>query len=132
MDAVYTAGDKLLVDIVAASDVYMQVDYYQADGQVVHLLPNALDTNYMEGGKTFTLGKPRSSFQFTIAPPFGVEMLVVIANQQPLDTQGDVPAVEPASRYLERLARSLEHYQATEQVAVAYTRIRTQGPVDTR
>ena len=132
MDAVYTAGEKLLVDIVAASDVYLQVDYYQADGQVVHLLPNSLDTNYVEAGETFTLGKPESSFQFAISPPFGVEMLTVIASHQPLGAQVDVPSVEPASIYLERLAKSLERYQADETVAVAYTRIRTQELLDTR
>ena len=132
MDAVYTTGEKLLVHIVAASAAYLQVDYYQADGQVIHLLPNALDTNYVEAGETFTLGKPESGFQFAIAPPFGVEMLTVIASQQPLDLQSDVPSVEPASLYLERLNKSLAHYQATERVAVAYTRIRTQELADTR
>jgi Domain of unknown function (DUF4384) len=132
MDAVYTAGEKLLVDIVATSAAYLQVDYYQADGQVVHLLPNALDNNYVEAGETFTLGKPESGFQFAISPPFGVEMLTVIASQQPLGVQVDVPSVEPASMYLARLTKRLEHYQADENVAVAYTRIRTQELVDTR
>jgi general secretion pathway protein A len=131
-DAVYTAGEKLLVHIVAASAAYLQVDYYQADGQVVHLLPNALDPNYVEAGETFTLGKPESSFQFEISPPFGVEMLTVIASHQPLGAPGDVPSVEPASRYLARLAKNLAYYQAEEHVAVAYMRIRTQDLVDTR
>jgi hypothetical protein len=132
MDAVYTAGEKLVVNIVTASAAYLQVDYYQADGQVVHLLPNALDANYVAAGETFTLGKPGSSFQFEISPPFGVEMLTVIASQQPLGALGDIPSVEPASLYLERLATRLEHYQADATVAVAYTRIRTQEPLDTR
>jgi general secretion pathway protein A len=131
-DAVYTAGEKMWVDIVAESDAYLQVDYYQADGQVVHLLPNVLDDNRVEAGKTFTLGKPKNSFQFQISPPFGVEMLAVIASQQPLEVQRNVPSVELASSYLERLARSLENYQAHAQVAVAYTRIRTQEQVEMR
>jgi hypothetical protein len=132
MDAVYTAGEQLLVDIVAASDAYLQVDYYQADGQVVHLLPNALDGNYVKAGETFALGQAQSSFQFKISPPFGVEMLTVIASQQPLAALVDVPSVEPASQYLARLSTSLARYQADGKVAVAYTRIRTQEQVATR
>jgi type II secretory pathway predicted ATPase ExeA len=132
VDAVYTAGENLVVDILAARDVYLQLDYYQADGQVVHLLPNSLGDNRVEAGKTFTLGKSENSFQFQISSPFGVEMLMVIASQQPLEVQQDVPSVEPASHYLERLSKSLKEYQTHKQVAVAYTRIRTQEQVGVR
>ena len=77
---VYSAGERLVVHVVAESTAYLQVDYYQADGQVVHLLPNPLDTNLVVAGQTFSLGQPESSFQFNITPPFGAEMLMVIAS----------------------------------------------------
>jgi hypothetical protein len=54
-------------------------------------------------------------------------MLMVLASQQPLDVQRGVPSTEPASMYLARLAKNLEHYRAHEKVAVAYTRIYTQA-----
>jgi hypothetical protein len=119
-------GEQLLVRITAETDAYLQVDYYQADGQVVHLLPNPLDSNQVHAGHAFILGKPESSFQLTISPPFGVEMLMVLASQRPFNLQRDVSSTEPAPVYLARLAKNLEHYRAHEKVAVATTRIYTQ------
>ena len=52
---------------------------------------------------------------------------MVLASQRPLDVQRDVSSTEPASVYLARLAKNLEHYRAHEKVAVAYTRIYTQA-----
>jgi hypothetical protein len=124
-DSVYTAGEKLRVHILADRSAYLQVDYYQADGQVVHLLPNALETNEIKPGQLFTLGKAEKTFQFEIAPPFGVEMLTVLASQEPLETPPGMPHVELADLYLERLATRLETYKAQGKTAVAYLEIRT-------
>ena len=60
------------------------------------------------------------------SPPFGVEMLTVVASRSPLDTSQGRPHVEPAARYLEHFAKRLEAYQAQGNVAVAHMRFRTQ------
>jgi len=70
-DRVYMEGEKLVVHIVTDTDAYLQVDYYQANGQVVHLLPNSLDSSRVAAGQVFTLGKPESPFQFEVTSPFG-------------------------------------------------------------
>jgi hypothetical protein len=131
-NSVYTEGEKLLVHILADQSAYLQVDYYQADGQVVHLLPNALEPNDIKPGQVFTLGKSDQTFQFEIAAPFGVEMLTVLANRAPLETQPGVPNVELATLYLERLAKRLNTYKAQDKVAVAYLQIRTRKGLPTR
>jgi hypothetical protein len=132
-ERVYVEGEKLLVHILANTDAYLQVDYYQADGQVVHLLPHALADNRVQAGQIFTLGKAEHLFQFNIAPPFGEEMLVVIASQQPLALPTGMSSnVELASLYTERLAHQLQTYQAQGQIAVASWRIRTQKSHGTR
>jgi hypothetical protein len=124
-DDVYVEGEKLVMHLVTDTDAYLQVDYYQANGQVIHLLPNSLDSSRVAAGQVFTLGKPENSFQFEVTPPFGAELLTVVASKRPLDTQDDMPKIEPADTYVERWAKRLKRYQTDEQVAVAYLRIRT-------
>lgn len=131
-NSVYTEGEKLLVNILADRSASLQVDYYQADGQVVHLLPNALEPNDIKSGQVFTLGKSDQTFQFEIAPPFGVEMLTVLASQAPLETQRGMPTVELATLYLERLENRLKTYKTQGKAAVAYLQIRTHKGLPTR
>jgi hypothetical protein len=52
-------------------------------------------------------------------------VLTVVASKRPLETQVDMPNIEPADAYIERWAKRLKGYQTDEQVAVAYLRIRT-------
>jgi hypothetical protein len=61
-----------------------------------------------------------------VVPPFGVEMLTVVASRSPLDTDQEGPNVEPAAQYLERLGKRLEGYKAEGNAAIAHVRIRTQ------
>lgn len=124
--AVYSAGERLIVHVVAESTAYLQVDYYQADGEVVHLLPNPLDTNRVVAGHTFSLGQPESSFQFSISPPFGAEMLVVIASQRPFTPERGAPNVEPADEYMPRLQQNLHAARSRGKVAVAHLDLLTQ------
>lgn len=131
-DRVYTEGEKLLVHILADRSAYLQVDYYQADGQVVHLLPNALEPNDIKSGQVFTLGKSDQTFQFEIAPPFGVEMLTVLASQVPLEIQRGMPNIELATRYLKHLENRLQSYKTQGQAAVAYLQISTRKRSPTR
>jgi type II secretory pathway predicted ATPase ExeA len=131
-NSVYTEGEKLLVHILVDRSAYLQVDYYQADGQVVHLLPNALEPNDIKSGQVFTLGKSDQTFQFEIAPPFGVEMLTVLASQAPLETQRGMPNVELATLYLEHLENRLKAYKTQGKAAVAYLQIRTRKELPTR
>ena len=128
----YTEGEKLLVHVLSTTDAYIQVDYYQADGQVIHLLPNALDHNRIKSGQIFTLGKSDNTFQFEIAPPFGVEMLTVIASQMPIDREVGGPTIEPAAGYLKRLTRQLQSIQNQGRAAAAYLPIQTQKEFPTR
>jgi type II secretory pathway predicted ATPase ExeA len=123
---VFTEGENLLVHVWSEQSAHLHMDYYQADGQVVHLLPHPLDPNRVEAGEIVSWGKPDNTFQFTVAPPFGVEMLTVVASRSPLDTRQGGPPVEPAAPYLERLGKRLEAYKAQGNAAIAHVRIRTQ------
>jgi len=111
INAVYLEGEALMVYILPETDAYLQVDYYQVDGKVVHLLPNPLESNFVEGGRPFIIGKSKSGYEFIVEAPFGEELLMVIASQEPIVAEAR-SIVEPAKPYLKRLARSLKEQKA--------------------
>lgn len=125
VDAVYRAGDRLVVRIQAGAAAYLQVDYYQADGQVVHLLPNPVDSNFVPAGQGMVIGKSAAGYQFTVTPPFGQELLTVIASQKPLQMHTRVQEFEPATAYIARLTARLNTLKASGQVAGAHAIILT-------
>jgi len=111
IDAVYVEGDKLVVYILPEKDAYLHVDYYQIDGNVVHLLPNKQENNFVKGGSSYIIGDPAGGgYQFIVNAPFGEEMLVVVASQKQLGILAD-GLIEPAAPYIKRLAKSLSRQE---------------------
>ena len=107
LDAVYLEGESLMVYILPEKDAYLHVDYYQIDGKVVHLLPSKNENNHIKAGASYIIGDPKGGgYEFRVTDPFGEELLVVVASQNPLGaiTRG---LIEPAEPYIERLAASL-------------------------
>ena len=125
----YMAGETLRLQVLSDRDAFLRVDYYQANGEVVHLLPNLLDNHRIKAGEVFTLGSPDDTFQFTITPPSGLEMLTVVASQSPLDIEAKTPQSERVDAYIERLAKRFET-RPSEANAAAYLLIRTQQASD--
>ena len=124
--SVYTEGDTLSARVEAPMRAYLYVDYYQANGDVVHLLPNALDNNWVDVGRAFVIGGSDMTYQFAFSPPFGEELLTVIASEHPLDVPQLVTnMIEPSSEYLPRLAAYFKTHQPTGKVAIAHIVIRT-------
>jgi hypothetical protein len=95
------AGDTLMVDVATPDfQSYVTVDYFVLDGHVVHLLPNAAAReNVAPPRYTATIG---SLGNWVIGPPFGTEMLVLVATPVPLF---DVvrPDAEGGAAYLRAL-----------------------------
>jgi hypothetical protein len=109
----YTEGQKLVVDFTAPdyrSHIY--VDYFTLDGYVVHLLPQRTTTeNLVSARGSGTLGAQGAPRQWTIAPPFGTEVLMVMATPEPIfaDVRDEVEAQKDYLPALERnLGRMLE------------------------
>jgi type II secretory pathway predicted ATPase ExeA len=123
----YEAGESLGVNLQASTDVYLRIDYYQADGQVIRLLPSPLGLNQVKGGMPFIFGTPESGLPLVIAPPFGEEMLIVIASQQAIPLPADASPAEPAAHYVSRLAQDLQSIKAQGKAAVAVLRLHTRS-----
>ncbi|CAK0773492.1 eukaryotic-like serine/threonine-protein kinase [Azospirillaceae bacterium] len=74
-------GDRLVLDIEGPPLIpHLLVDYFTLDGQVIHLLPNALDIDDgINSGKRI-IGDPNKGGRFwDIGAPFGPEIIVAIA-----------------------------------------------------
>jgi type II secretory pathway predicted ATPase ExeA len=125
--APYEEGEALGVSLQASTAAYLRIDYVQADGRVIHLLPSPLSLNQVEADKPFVFGTPDSSLPLAIAPPFGEEMLIVIASQQAIPVQADAGPAEPADQYVSRLAYDLQRIKAQGKAAVAALRLHTQS-----
>ena len=79
----YVEGDPLVVEIsTPAYETYVNVDYFSLDGGVVHMVPGprALD-NQAPANYKATIG---DLGEWTIAAPFGSEMVTVLLTPQPL------------------------------------------------
>ncbi|MBP2315748.1 protein kinase domain-containing protein [Azospirillum soli] len=109
-DAIYRGGQELVFDVTAPDfPAHLQVDYYTADGNVVHLLPNPLETSGLTDPRALRrLGDRAAGGRFwTIGPPFGNELIVVVASASPLFSTPR-PEAEAASAYLPELKRALD------------------------
>ena len=120
MGAVYVEGEKFSVHVALETNAHLQVEYFQSDGTVVHVLPNPKHNNFVEGGKTFVIGKVGGGYEFVVTPPFGEELLMVIASHEPLEADPERPVIEPAADYIERLLTGLRSQQDKGKVAVAH------------
>ncbi|HZZ01789.1 serine/threonine protein kinase [Paraburkholderia sp.] len=76
-------GDPLVVDVTTpAYDSYVNLDYYQLDGSVVHMVPSPrAKDNQAPSHYSATIG---SAGDWIISKPFGSEMVVLLITPAPL------------------------------------------------
>ncbi|MEI6986625.1 MAG: serine/threonine-protein kinase [Rhodospirillaceae bacterium] len=109
-DASFTDGEMLILSVVGPPSIpYLQIDYFTLDGQVVHLLPNPLQTDgrIPKSGQR-SIGDPTKGGRFwEVRAPFGVELIIAIASSQALFTRPH-PEVEVSGKYLAELSTALK------------------------
>lgn len=106
----YTAGSPLVMSLQGADyDAYVYVDYFDADGNVVHLSPNQFTPltltpaqASLQIGSETALAPGEPGLYIEIGPPFGQEIAAAFAASVPL-YDGVRPLVEPAGPYLDWL-----------------------------
>lgn len=109
-DHVYREGDSLIVDVQAApnQEAHVYLDYYDAEGNVVHLRPNPLaEATRLAAGATARHGVPSEEQRpgvrhYQVVPPFGRNLLLLMAADAPLFAN-QRPELEPAGDYLRAL-----------------------------
>ncbi len=82
----FTEGERLTIGFSTLDrPLYYYVDYFLMDGSVVHL--NATDSTSvvpLRPHQTFRIGGEKSSSQWEVTAPYGLEMVSVLATEKPL------------------------------------------------
>ncbi|ALJ35340.1 MULTISPECIES: DUF4384 domain-containing protein [Azospirillum] len=106
----FVDGQDLMFDIVAPDfPAHLQVDYFTSDGDVIHLLPNPLEiSGRVESGAVRRLGERGAGGRFwSVGPPYGHELIVVVASPAPLFA-APRPEAEAVASYLPALKQALD------------------------
>ena len=83
-DGQFVEGDYLIIKVQVDRDAYLKLDYFQANGTVVHLVPNLFRGQaFIQQGKTYVFGGQDSPERFVISQPFGDEVIKAVASVQP-------------------------------------------------
>jgi len=110
-DGRYLEGENLIVTVTSESDAYLKLDYYQANGTVVHLVPNIYRGQafiYANKPETFGGGQDAPE-RFVISEPFGVEVIKAIASARPFpDELNPQELVSESQMYVETLKKGLK------------------------
>lgn len=114
----FTDGELLYFDLTAPDyDAYVYVDYFDADGNVLHLSPNdSAPLIFAPLESTFRVGASSQSdpgLKLFVGAPFGQEIAVAFAASSPLYDELR-PIVEPAEPYLDWLKTRVAEARATQ------------------
>lgn len=101
----YVEGEPLVVSVQSDRDGYLKLDYFQADGTVVHLVPNIYGGEaFIKAGQTYSFGGPGGRETFTIQGPFGSETIKALVSSQPFNRSlAAANPVEESRGYLNSL-----------------------------
>ena len=82
----YREGDVLYVNVCAEKDAYVYVLYQQADGSVLQIFPNRIQPdNRVKAKQPVQIPAADDLFRWNVGPPFGKEVIKVIASQKPIE-----------------------------------------------
>lgn len=85
-DGRFLEGERLIMYVAPERDGYLKLDYFQADGTVVHLVPNLFSGQVMvKAGQTYVFGDDASQQHFVIQPPYGNETVKAMLSAQPVE-----------------------------------------------
>jgi len=109
----FTGGMPLELQLVTPTfPSHVRVDYFTSDGQVYHLLPGGGSPDEpLPPNLRVTIGGTKGrGLKARIGPPYGLDLVVALASDQPL-ALGDRPAAESGRGYLQALQSAVERVQ---------------------
>lgn len=114
----YSEGQRLQFDLVAPDyAAYVYIDYFNADGEVIHLAPNdTIPLKKHDPQTVFGVGKDlpgQPGLRLIIGPPYGQEIAVAFASSTQL-YDGLRPIVEPSEPYLAFLKSQIADARARD------------------
>jgi hypothetical protein len=123
-----TEGDSLVMEVKTPGyQSYVHVDYYSLDGNVVHLVPSRrIQAHQAPPNYAATIGTLSG---WTIAKPFGTELIVLLITPVPL-FDSLRPDAEARSGYLpavEQRLRQIAAEHGPERITADFVQITTQA-----
>ncbi len=114
----FVRNDRLHFDLVAPDyDAFIYVDYFDAGGNVLHLVPNdSVPIALSPAASTLRVGTETDAdpgLRIFIGPPYGQEISVAFAASAPL-YDGLRPLIEPAAPYLDWLKARVARARADD------------------
>ena len=114
----YRQGDAMVLDLAAPDyDAYIYVDFFDAAGNVLHLVPNdtvPLTLHPAKSAMRIGAGEAGTPYlNITIGPPYGQEIAAAFAASAPL-YDGLRPISEPAEPYLAWMAGQVAAARAAD------------------
>lgn len=127
----YVEGERLIVYVQSDRDAYLKLDYFQADGTVVHLVPNVYRGQaFIKAGQKYSFGDNSAPEHFEIGGPFGAEIIKGMLSVHPFDGVSGLRAEKPLSdsrEYLQDMKRGLRgvKLKGTEETVSVLTQSKT-------
>jgi type IV/VI secretion system ImpK/VasF family protein len=117
-------GDNVRIQVTAPShDSYLWIDYYTADGSVMHLNAGASGTR-VRAGEKLEVGRDIPA-SWLVGPPFGRVLVTAVSSPVPLGPITGRPPFELASAYLLRLREALAAGKESERLIADFVFLET-------
>ena len=105
----FIEDDRLIIYVKSDRDAYLKLDYFQADGKVVHLVPNIYRGQaQIVGGTTYAFGDDSGPDQFIVKEPYGDEIIKAVVSSKPFDIPDDAETVSESRAYLQGGLRGIK------------------------
>jgi hypothetical protein len=92
----YREGQALELKVASEEDAYLYVLYQQADGKTYQIFPNSTQRdNRVKARQAVQVPASGDLFRWRVGPPFGTEIIKVIASKEPLDSPPPAKGASP-------------------------------------
>lgn len=86
-NAKYTVGEKLIIYFKVTQDAYVYIWDINANGEIRLLFPNRYNNdNFARANMVYSIPSPRDTYSLKIAPPYGREVVHILASKTPIST----------------------------------------------
>lgn len=117
-------GDLVVVQVTQPHfDGHLWIDYYTADGSVMHLNAGR-NPRRLAAGERIEIGQDIPS-SWLVSPPFGTVLVTALASPVPFSENVDRPPFELASDYLLRLRASLSANKEPDRLVAEFEFLQT-------
>ncbi len=128
----FVEGERLIIFVESEKDAYLKLDYFTAEGKVVHLVPNVFTNEArIQGGQKYSFGDEGAAAEFKISAPFGEETIKAMASTVPFDSAlTETDQISEATVYLTKVQNALKAKSKDSTWASAMVAISTSNKED--